>query len=157
MNHVLIGLASNWQPKNNMCRAFSHIKQNLAIIEISPVISGPSRDGSQSIFHNALIYAKTERSFGALREYFSFLEEDLGRQKGSDEITIDIDLLAYKGEDSELFLSPDLEEGDVTYLAKKMNMMPVSFYKKDKSDILYHRATWRLGAVEHAAEAALKS
>ena len=148
MNQILIGLASNSKPKEHLCEAFSHLKKHVAIVETSPVVSGPSRDGTQRVFYNALVFAKTSQAFTDLRQYFERLENSHGRQKNAFEVTLDVDLLAYKGEETELFLSPDLEEADVTYLAQSMKTMPVSFYKKDRSDVLFEHVAWRLDALE---------
>ena len=91
-----LALASNVQQQQNFSFAYAQLA-GLGRIEFSPIYQIPCRDGVGADYWNAACLLPNKTSVAAIIAYLKKLEQQTGRVRPSNQISLDIDVIAWGG------------------------------------------------------------
>ncbi|MCH4243697.1 2-amino-4-hydroxy-6-hydroxymethyldihydropteridine diphosphokinase [Acinetobacter gerneri] len=100
-----LALASNFNPKQHFQSAFTQLKA-LGAVHFSPIYLIPCRDGIGADYWNAACLLKCKLSRDELIILLKKMEADSGRIRPSHQIALDVDLIAWGKDLSEMQFNP---------------------------------------------------
>lgn len=95
MAQVYVSAGSNSNRQQNIALALARLKRQFGPLTLSPVYESPPADGRGDNYFNLAIGFQTALSPAELREQFRYIESELGRERASESVSIDLDLLLY--------------------------------------------------------------
>lgn len=100
-----LALASNQNPEQHFKTAFQQLSK-LGKAEFSSIYLIPCRDGVGADYWNAACLLRCDQSISALSSMLKHMEADSGRVRPSHQISLDIDLIAWGTDLTDMQLNP---------------------------------------------------
>lgn len=98
MNEFALAIASNLNAQENISWAFNQLR-HLGHLQQSDIFEIPCRDGVGADYLNSACLVKTSLNKSQIEQYIKNLEVQAGRIRPSHNISLDIDLIAWKHKD----------------------------------------------------------
>lgn len=89
-----LALASNCQPEHHFKQAFAQIAE-MGHVQYSKIYLMPCRDGVGADYWNAACLLKSTLSVAEISKRLKKMEDDSGRVRPSHDISLDVDLIAW--------------------------------------------------------------
>lgn len=93
MRLACLSLGSSDDPENNLPRLVAALRRHFPDLVVSSVYRYPDAKGSPVLYHNAAALCHTDLEPEALIRLLKIIERDLGRDRTSDLVAADVDLL----------------------------------------------------------------
>lgn len=95
MTEVLLGLGSNFRPKQNLQRAITALAPEISVLNCSAWYESEALNKSSPNYLNLVIQCSTDLDLDPLLEKFKLIEVAAGRTPESKACPLDIDILTY--------------------------------------------------------------
>lgn len=101
----VLSLASNHSPEEHFKSSYSRIAE-WGEVQFSPIYLIPCRDGVGADYWNACCVLKSSSSVNDILQFLKLLEHESGRVRPSHQISLDVDLIAWGFDLSEMQFNP---------------------------------------------------